>query len=96
MKVNLMKTLGTKVTDEVYDLFVNKCNKKGITASEQLRELVEREDKLNEPIDFDKVFDHIKDCSSCCKAIIGKGYFLVPLTELKKRNLVPRINGASF
>lgn len=84
-----MKTLGTKVNDELYHLFVDSCKQRGITTSAKLRDLVENEGKFTEPFVLDKAFEHIKDCSKCSNAIIDKGYVLVSLEELKKYNIVP-------
>jgi hypothetical protein len=89
-----MKTLGMKVSDEMYDEFVEKCKKGRITPSEKLRDLVENEYTYNESINLERVFEHIKDCSRCLNTIIDKGYVLVSLERLRKYGIeiVPNRN----
>ena len=82
-----MKTLGTKVNDESYYLFVDRCKQRGITASAKLRDLIINESQFSEPFDLNKVFEHLKTCRKCMHSLIDKGYVLVSLKELKKYNL---------
>ncbi|MFZ0183277.1 MAG: hypothetical protein WAL88_00405 [Nitrosotalea sp.] len=84
-----MKTLGTKVNDEVYSIFADSCKQSGVTTSEKLRELIKNKDKLDEPFDMEKAFEHMKNCKGCMYAMLDKGYALLSLKELKKYNLEP-------
>ncbi|MEO9307462.1 MAG: hypothetical protein ABI342_04010 [Nitrososphaera sp.] len=87
-----MKTVATKVNNDVYRMLDSECKERGVTVSEKLRELIKNQGKLADSFDFTTSFEHLKTCERCLDRLVDNGYMLVSLEELKKHNLVPKRN----
>lgn len=84
-----MRTIATKVNNDVYNQLINECNRRGITKSEKIRELIQNQGKPIQSHSYEETFEHMNNCNHCRNAIVDKGYVLVSVEELKKHKLVP-------
>lgn len=89
----MSETVSACLQKELRENLVNKCNELGCSVNDYIKDAVESKlnesEMIDEPLNMEKAFEHIKDCSKCSNAIIDKGYVLVSLEELKKHGLAP-------
>jgi hypothetical protein len=92
----MTQTVSARLPEKIDKQLREKCDELGCTVNDYLKEAIETrlvktksDEALSEPLNYEEVFEHMKECVNCNRVMINKGYILVSLEELKKHNLIP-------
>ena len=89
-----MKTLGTKVNDDMYQKFLESSETMDVTVSESLRNLIEKSltaksDHTEEQRKKEPNINHVLSCPTCQIALADKGFIIMSTeTYQKVRNYI--------
>lgn len=84
-----MKTLGTKVNDDMYEKFLESSDMIGVTVSENLRNLIEtsltgKPDHMTDQRKEEPTINHVLNCPDCQIALADKGFVIMPTETYQK------------